>query len=253
MEFQIVTADTLVQNPALRALDLTLRQPVAGPERELVDHYISTHLPAPPPGQALTVFLEPRLPSSFPDIVAVYWDPAITRRWSRARMTLQRKDVHVLHYVVGRQGAQIEALRAHFPQGLGRSLARLSEACLLERSEGLWQSRPLDDIFAARRIIAIEAKIQSWRKGLQQALMNTWFASEVYLLLPELRNATGITENAMRWGIGVVTSHQTINESVTLARQHSLPISHISWWFNEWIWRTAQVMPSEIVEAQREH
>lgn len=242
MDFHLITADVARQSPALSAAGLVPRQPTPGPEWNLVQDYIQDRLPLPPIGQALTVFVEPRLPSGFPDIVAVYWDTATALRWSKARQALQRSDTRVLHYLAKFGSSTEMSLRSRFTADLPATLGRLHEAELIWREGDFWQSRPIMDSFAVRRLVAIEAKVSSWRAGLQQALINTGFASESYLLLPQLPRQGDAVGNAERWGVGLIASSATLDTAATPPRRGPLPRSHVSWWFNEWIWRAARAL-----------
>jgi hypothetical protein len=94
--------------------------------------------------------------------------------------------------------------------------------------------RPLREIFVARRIIAIEAKIRDWRRAIEQARANSWFASHSFILLPGERFTAHVAEDASAAGVGVLTfDGSTVSVQVRSA-EHPLPTSYGSWLFNEW-------------------
>ena len=97
--------------------------------------------------------------------------------------------------------------------------------------------RALRDVFAVRRLIAIEAKVIDWQDGLQQAFQNVWFASESYLLLPRLPQSSILIEKANHFGVGLRVMGQALDSSELRSRQANIPRSYASWLFNEWVWR----------------
>jgi ribonuclease HI len=48
--------------------------------------------------------------------------------------------------------------------------------------------KALHHVFAVSKIVAVEAKLGNWQRALSQAVGNTWFASESYILIPKARN-----------------------------------------------------------------
>jgi hypothetical protein len=95
----------------------------------------------------------------------------------------------------------------------------------------------LRDVFAVRRIVAIEAKVSDWQDGLQQAFQNSWFASESYLLMPHIPRSPLLLEESARFGVGLRTQGQPLDNGELCPRQVPVPRSYASWLFNEWVWR----------------
>ncbi len=96
-----------------------------------------------------------------------------------------------------------------------------------------WRIRSLRSCFAVQRIIAIEAKIDNWRRALRQAAMNLWFASSSFVLLPPSRKTDEVESHAEQLGVKIWTHGSTF--SVTGSNVG--PRSYASWLFNEWAWR----------------
>jgi hypothetical protein len=236
---RMITAQTLRRYPRLQSGGLRLRAIQKGPECDLVLGYVDSALPRPPHGHSLTVFLEPEVESGFPDIVAVYWHVATAMRWPVARAVLKRGDFGVAHFLgtVGPSG--LDRLARFFPSGVGKSLERLLAAGVIRQTSLGWRLRPLRDVFAVRRLVAIEAKVADWQKGLDQAVQNTWFASESYLLLPCLPRRAAVLEEAGRLGVEVRVRDQSLDVTDRGQREDT-PRSYASWLFNEWAWRAAQ-------------
>lgn len=224
-------------SPTTPSTGPSLRTPTQGPELDLVHAYIAMHLPDAPRGQRRTVFLEPRLESGYPDVVVVHWHVGTAEQWQTSRRDLTKFDIRILHYLSTYGATTTEDLKARYYSPISPSLERLHDAGLVWRTTRSWRACSLNRIFAVRRIIAIEAKVHEWRKGMQQAAQNTWFASESYLLLGTLPRQSNLAEQATRWGVGVITKQHSITNSVISARPGRIPVSYASWLFNEWVWR----------------
>lgn len=233
----MITAETVGEYPTSLSGQLNLRTATAGPEYELVLEYVAAHLPEAPRGQARTLFLEPEIESGFPDVVAVYWHVATARRWNTARAVLTKADVRIAHFLATMGTADLERLRPFYPSRLRDSLERLEAACVVRKTGAGWRLRSMQDIFAVRRLVAIEAKVSAWEDGLQQAFQNTWFASESFLLLPHLPRVPVLLEEAERFGVGVRVAGQHLDSDGLCPRLAQIPRSYASWLFNEWVWR----------------
>jgi hypothetical protein len=235
---QMITAQTVRRYPPFRSGGLSLRVPQDGPECSLVMEYMESFLPRPRRGHSLTVFIEPEIESGFPDVVAVYWHLRTAMRWPLARADLKRADFCVAHFLATAGPSDMGRLTTFFPATPGNSLERLHAAGVVRRAAGVWSLRPLRDVFAVRRLVAIEAKIANWQKGLDQATQNTWFASESYLLLPRVPRGSALLAEAARLGVGVRVRDQSLDGPGPVRRE-DVPRSYASWLFNEWAWRAA--------------
>jgi hypothetical protein len=195
-----------------------------GPEWDLLERFLNAPPFDVPAGCEAVIFREPRLVSGFPDLVIVIWDKKKTAQWQPARGALTREDVRVAHYVYHKGPCTDEHLIAVFTNSVGKNIDRLDAAGVLKTDGSRWLLRPLTNVFAARQILAVEAKISEWKVGLDQAVLNTWFASASYM------------ERAKALGVGVWTEDHT---PVKPERAQRLPRSYASWLFNEWAWRAS--------------
>lgn len=100
-----------------------------------------------------------------------------------------------------------------------------------------WRAAPVRQVFAARRIIAFEAKISDWPGVLEQASLNRWFASESYVLAPRGPRDPAILTAIRSLGIGLWIEGERRPSIPVSRRGASRPISYASWLFNEWAWR----------------
>jgi hypothetical protein len=216
---------------------LRFRTPTVGREDALVREYVLKHLPGARPGHRRTVFLEPELDAGYPDLVVAYWSESIASSYSSARAALVEADLRLIHHLQTLAPATTPTMRAVHGEGFDSSLQRLAEADLVYRRGVAWHARSLNRTFALRKLVAIEAKIGDWRRGLWQAVRNTWFASESYLLVPEVGPESGIESVARQLGVGVLVSDRPLSDPIVPSTRLPLPRSYASWQFNEWAWR----------------
>ena len=214
----------------------SFRSPKLGPEWDLVERFLIAPPFDVPAGCEAVVFREPRLASGFPDLVLVIWDKKKTAHWRPARGALTREDVRVAHYVYHKGRCTDEHLIAIFTNSVARSVDRLDAAGVLKNDGSRWHLPPLTDVFAARQIIAVEAKISEWKVGLDQAVLNTWFASASYMLVPNVSSRSSLLKRAKALGIGIWMEDRA---PVKPERAQRLPRSYASWLFNEWAWRAS--------------
>jgi hypothetical protein len=234
----MLSIDSVSAYPAFGSLRPSFRRPTRGPEYDLAVAFAERCLPSAPPGQQLEVFLEPRLPSGFPDVVAVYWSERAAARAPDADLALN--DIRLLHHLSDVGSADRAALEMLFGPSLRRSLMTLIEAGFVSATARTYKAAPLRETFAVTRLVSIEAKVRDWQRGLRQATINTWFASESYLLLGRLPNDPRLSEVASREGIGVLTPDNPLENPVIRAQEDSLPKSYAAWLFNLWACRVQQ-------------
>jgi hypothetical protein len=214
---------------------ISFRKGRPGPEQNLVDWFLERNAVKPREGERLTVFREPRLPSGFPDIVAVIWKESVASRWRNDRRNITAHDLRLMQFLVTSGPSQLPQLRLLFGASIHRSLDRLERSHMVVLNRRQWRARALSRTFAIRRIVAIEAKVAEWRAALDQAFINTWFTPESYVLVPNVPKGVGLLETAVRHGIGVLSKEKLglVEHRVTQ------PLSYASWLFNEWTWRLA--------------
>ncbi len=214
----------------------SFRKATGGPECELVDWFLDQDAIGVPRGCSVTVFREPRLESGFPDLVAVVWNEKTANSWCDERSALASADIRVLHYLAQQGPSTLDELSCVFDSRLASRLQRLERAETILRSQNHWRARPLTRTFAVQRIVAFEAKLSQWTSVLHQAFLNTWFASESYVLIPHLPKSATFEETALSRGLGIWTREQGEVQSPSLYPESS-PRSYASWLFNEWVWR----------------
>lgn len=184
------------------AAETIFRQPTHGPELDIVNMYCEEHLACLGVNESLSIFLEPKLNTGFPDIVAVFWDKEVSHTWPEERASLTSSDMAIVHHVNLVGQIPVERLVKRFgTRKTSEMMVRLSDSQVAEVKSDEILRKPLSNTFAVKRIVAIEAKVRDWSKGLEQAFQNTLFASESYLLLESLPNSPNLFKNAERLGV----------------------------------------------------
>jgi hypothetical protein len=217
-----------------RALGLRPRPKRIGPELDLIAAFLKGRFFIPPPRCEMSVFQEPRLPSGLPDLVVAFWRRDVVLKWESARKNILTDDIRLVHYLYQIGPTSLLEVQNFVRRNVSRSLERLRLAGIVRTRRDKWLLRPLPEIFAVRRLIAVEAKISQWRTGLKQAWLNTWFASDSYVLVPRVPRGSGLLDHARHIGVGVCTVQGRVIAPNCRPR---LPVSYASWLFNEWVGR----------------
>jgi hypothetical protein len=204
-----------------------------GPEHRLVSAALARHSRFVSRQQ---LFQEPALPTGFPDLVIVLLakNPCLAMP---ARLRVTELHLRLLQHVSRTGRTTFHEIagdllwKTHRVEAVANDLVA---AGLASVDDGDIEARPLSEIFIARRIIAVEAKIRDWRHAIDQARANTWFASHSLILLPSERFNDRVADAAMESGVGVLTFNG-VNISVPVKPvEHPIPASYGSWLFNEW-------------------
>ncbi len=227
----------------IRITGPNLLPPKAGPELDLVNRFLLRKPLWNFADFSTTIYCQPRLESGVPDLVAVVWDHGVTTSWSNCRSLLEKNDIRLLHYIYHRRSIYESDLEDMFYYNAKQSLFRLLDADVLIRERNRYYSKPLSEIFAVRRIIAIEAKISNWNVALSQAIMNTWFASDSFILMPKLPTNLSFRKSVLHYGIQFLEENSKCL-NIDVSKSHILPRSYASWLFNEWVWQESSMTRS---------
>jgi hypothetical protein len=214
------------------------RRTPSGPELDLVESFLGTIPLRIPSGCRATIFREPRLESGFPDVVVVVWREEVARNWRSERGFLEAHDLRIMHYLYQTRRTLAEELFARFGRRATRGIERLQDAAMIRAVGSSWSPVALRCSYAALNITAIEAKVGKWSEVLNQALLNTWFASESYVLVPNMPSQQQIAD-AQRLGIGICSLYSGRLPKVASGFTR-VPRSYASWMLNDWAWRFAQ-------------
>lgn len=206
---------------------------VQGPEADLLAEALATCSSLIRRQQ---LFEEPRLPTGFPDAVLV----ELSRGYSPitpARIALREEHLQLLHHVTRRGGVftftELAEQLLWRKRDIEAAAVSLAAAELVTCERGLLHARPSREVFAARRIVAVEAKVRDWRSALNQAVANTWFASHSLILMPAARVRSAVMDAARAWGIGILAFDGARLAIPVRPRANPIPCSYGSWVLSE--------------------
>lgn len=188
----------------------------------------------------LAVFMEVKVGNSYPDVVFVEYNPENYSNWNKYRDGLNKTDLKILYHIYVSNGLPSEDIINQLGvtwKNLLISIEKLYDSKLITRSKSNWEILNLNDIITYK-IEAYEAKLNKWDKLLQQAILNTNFASESYAL--SIRKSVPQKEmlnKFNKFGIGVCIKDNDDFSLIKQAKTNHIPVSYNSIIFNEWIGR----------------
>ena len=211
------------------------RKPTDGPEDEFLKSLLNCGLPTDK-RLSRVVFREPAMPTGFPDLVIAYPGRG-GLEFSPERGLLTHDHVRLLHHLYMTKGETVRGISGSLllSESVVETLAAdLVVAGVVHRRGQHVVTRAFRQLFALRRIVAIEGKIGNWKHALSQAVANTWFASHSYIVIPPTRSLSVVVAEAMRLGVGVWVFDGTSLEIAAESETHQIPTSYGSWLINEW-------------------
>lgn len=207
-----------------------------GPEADLVLDFITSSFPSHLGGLWQSIFIEHDLGSSVPDIVIVYWDQDIANKWPTRRRLLRKIDYKLIQYLYLNGPETENNLLRFFPRDLPCILNRLTSAAIIFGSDRGWELKSFEEIFAVKQIISFEAKISASMRVFEQALLNSTFSSETYVVTKTEVPKDHALDFAKKLGVGIWCQKQSGYNPIMKAREQSLPQSYLSWHFNNLVW-----------------
>lgn len=189
----------------------------------------------------LAIFIETKINDAYPDVVFTEFDPRRYEQWNARRNNLTTSDLKLLHFIYSKRNVTsqriIKELSIQY-KGLLQSLEALMDAGLVERKSGCWIIPNKQEIFGVKRIEAVEAKISKWDKVMQQAIINTTFASESFVLSKRKREPDAeVVEKISTFGIGIYLYDSKHFSCYTPASHNRFPSNYNSIYLNECIGR----------------
>ena len=184
-------------------------------------------------GKNFAVFVEPMLPTGYPDCVVVEYDAkAYDRRKKCPKQSeLNRKVRFVVMKHGGIRSDELSSLLGYTEDSVVESLKALREVGLVRLHAGRWYAVKRCD--GIKKITAIEGKLTGWKKAVEQAVVDSTFANESYILMPK------VTDRAMEYakhsGVGVYAKPKSKLFSVMVPALPVEAASHIGLYFDEWI------------------
>jgi hypothetical protein len=209
-----------------------------GKEADLVDRFLTSYLHLYNPDETLTILIEPRLGFAEPDLIIVEWDNEISTSWPKERSQLTASDIKLISYISSSGPTPLDSLREFFPRIRKSRLLHLERIGVISLCNGFCIPQDRKISFAARSIIAIEAKTSLSMRVIEQAFRNMLFAEMSYIVTSTSAPNPASLERAATLGLGVYSFPQTNDLAMLVPPNETpLPITFHSWFVNELAWR----------------
>lgn len=232
--------DTLFFSKTNEAINYHSRTSTQGEELKMVKGFISSFL-SKKKKRNVAIFIEPQLPSGYPDIVIVEYSTMRNLQYNEDRFKLNDVDLRILFHIM--QFNSISQKQIEFSLGFSRQ--RIEKAIyLLQKSDMIKVSptgnyirkREVKSFFKITNIISIEAKIGKWHDVVDQSYTNQWFSSQSYILLNNCPTPD-CEEICKKEGVGILYADGKGYQIFSKSNFRKLPVSFMSLQFNEWIYR----------------
>lgn len=230
------------------AMKLKVRSQTCGPELNYMNAFIegyTANIRARNLKSSVVLYVEPRIDSGYPDIVAVRYSDSAMDNWVPERRQLDDDDLRILSHLIYENGANIDDVVSELGfsyKKVSKSIELLYDCRLVKRKSQQWKAVKRRDFFAVNDIAAIEVKLNDARSVRLQAMRNTRFASSSYALLGIEKPSNSLADSFRRAGIGLLAG-SSYSEVVKPCRR-SLSTGYIALRFNEWV--CAQLAQGEI-------
>ena len=184
-------------------------------------------------GKNFAVFVEPMLPTGYPDCVVVEYDAKAYDHCKKCpkQSELNRKVRFVVMKHGGIRADELSSLLGYAEDSVVESLKAMREVGLVRLHRGRWYAVKRRD--GIKKITTIEGKLTGWKKAVEQAVIDSTFANESYILIPKATNRA--IEYAKRSGVGVYAKPKRKLFSLMVPALSAEAVSHIGLYFDEWI------------------
>lgn len=182
------------------------------------------------------ILVEPLIDSGYPDIVLMLYSDDFMENWSPERTRIKDVDLKVLSYVNTVKTAdksQMATMLGFNAKRIRSSVDLLYECRMINVSRNTVRQTRKADYFGLRRIVAFEAKASGVQSAIEQAVRNTRYANESYVLL-QSNKPTNLTLRKCRTANVGLISGETFCTQVRPERR-PLPNSYVTLKLNEWL------------------
>lgn len=220
-------------------IGLLTRKNTIGTELEMVNDFVEYYCQSFASNNKkmnLAVFVEPQLISGYPDIVFAIYSPEIVDSWSVERRMLSKDDLKVLSYLLAQHscnGQQIVSALRMKECGVITSLEKLYDAQIIERTNKTWKVTSKKRAYSIQKLIAVEAKVGDVNSLIDQAFINTWFASQSFALTGSMMPRQSTMAKFQKCGVGLYCRNKGFSKVVEAKNHTSLSVASLQ--FNEWI------------------
>ena len=220
-------------------ITINLRSKTKGKEADFVESFLKTNNLFEEEHLNYIVLQETIVEGNVPDILVISWEKKKDVSWKPERNILSKNDIKILHFITttkSRGGSQRSIINklGYDDKIVVKTIQKLKEAKLIVKKKTKVFINEFECNFFIKDIVAIEAKLNNWKKAFQQAHLNQNFSSKSYVLIPE-RKHQKLDSYASHSFTGLITYDGEKAKIKKKAKRHELPGSYFSWIINEHI------------------
>lgn len=231
-----LASDPIIVDQSIPEIGLLSRNTPHGPEKSLVDRFLSIYLKKLHSDSLKNlVFIEPHVNNAYPDIVLVRYSNANKCLWNENHLNLTDSHFKVLFEINRRNTISVHRLSKQI--GIEQSIIKriideLAICNLVITNKQSVLRIPPSSFFCIKKIICFEAKIAKWSEAISQALLNTRFATESYILMDCKESTQEMVSRCRELGIGIFLMNGRIHKDLP-AQKQSQPVTYTSYVINE--------------------
>lgn len=158
--------------------------------------------------------------------------------WTEQRKNLTQKELMILAILSKQKLLSFEKLvdSTYLNQReMVQSIERLLDSNMIQRKQGSWSLKNKRNLFAIKKISAVEAKINNWQTALKQATLNIGYANESFILSNIKKPQSKTIQLVDRYGIGIYNIENDSANIVTKPKNYPMNNNQTVWQINEWI------------------
>lgn len=146
-------------------------------------------------GYSPVIWKEPRTEFGRPDILLANVRPSVVEErvaQLKDRTRLTRAGAYAMAFLVHRRWTSFDSLASHLGITPAKALAvgaELEARGLIHRRDACIRARALRQCLAIHSVVAFEAKLREWRRGVAQAMRHLWFAHASYVVLAHVTDS----------------------------------------------------------------
>ena len=216
--------------------------------RVFIDRYISS---ARPSKDKTAIFLEPMVDTGYPDIVIVKYHNPADVTWQPSGTRLSKNHYKVLS-AIDRQGkvsfSELASLLGYEERKLRTIVNRLNREGLIRTDGELIKRKKYAEYYCVTSIVTIEAKVSKWAEAIDQAILNTRFSTQSYILMHTDRCSETMRQRCDDFGIGIYISNKSQTKRLLTAKKSKNHNSYISFLFNELVLRIEKMEVDHVTE-----
>lgn len=208
-----------------------------GPELRLIRRFLDTFPIKTPAYHQVTIFIEPLVATTYPDLLICLWDTRKKPLCTEGRRAFSMADIRVWFAIISMGTADDHFLERLFGSAFRKSVRILTEAGVIRKNKFGYIALRLESQVVLRNLIAIEGKVADVQKAVDQAVLNSWFASDSVALLPNAPKKLDTNHLAALTGVRVISCEMG---ALSFPRHHPRTVlrSFMTLYFNELILRT---------------